>query len=153
MARKASLITCSEEAKQTLERLAASRTEAKQTAERAQIILGCVAGERVKEVARRCHPRRNTVIKWRVRFAQHGLQGLEDAPRPSLEESLDFGFRASCRELKSTFQQSFLPVPASIIALSAQQLIQPQLDLGEARILRVEHGPSRRRSILPARLG
>ncbi len=31
MARKASLITCSEEAKQTLERLAASRTEAKQT--------------------------------------------------------------------------------------------------------------------------
>lgn len=93
MARIASLITCSEEDKQTLERLAASRTEAKQAVERARIILGCVAGQRVKEIARRCHTRPNTVIKWRVRFAQHGLQGLEDAPRPGAKRIYDESFR------------------------------------------------------------
>lgn len=93
MARTASPITCSEEDKQTLERLAVSRTEPKQAVERARIILGCVAGQRVKEIARRCHTRPNTVIKWRVRFSQHGLKGLVDAPRPGAKRIYDEDFR------------------------------------------------------------
>jgi len=52
MARIASRIKCGEEDKETLERLAGSRTEPKQTVERARIILGCLAGQRVKEIAR-----------------------------------------------------------------------------------------------------
>lgn len=93
MARKAACITCSEEDRQTLERRAASRTEPRQVVERARIVLGCVAGERVKEVARRCHTRPNTVIKWRARFAEHGLAGLEDAPRPGAKPVYDEAFR------------------------------------------------------------
>ena len=79
MSRIAARITCTEDDKQWLERLAGSRTEPKQAVERAGIILGCVAGERVKDIARRWRTRPNTVIKWRQRFAEHGLKALEDA--------------------------------------------------------------------------
>jgi transposase len=61
--------------------------------ERAQIILGCLAGQRVKEVARACHTRPNTVIKWRQRFAQQGLAGLRDAPRPGAQRVYGEDFR------------------------------------------------------------
>jgi transposase len=60
--------------------------------ERAQIILGCLEGKPVKEVARSCRIRPNTVIKWRQRFTQGGLAGLRDAPRagPKLVYGADF---------------------------------------------------------------
>jgi transposase len=61
--------------------------------ERAQIILGCLAAQPVKEVARACHTRPNTVIKWRQRFAQRGLAGLGDAPRPGAKPVYGEAFR------------------------------------------------------------
>jgi transposase len=93
MARNAPVITCGPEDRQELERLAGSRTESKQMIERAQIILGCLAGKRVKEVARSCHTRSNTVIKWRQRFADRGLAGLLDAPRPGAKPVYGADFR------------------------------------------------------------
>ena len=93
MSRIAAQITCTEDDKQWLERLAGSRTEPKQAVERARIILGCVAGARVKDIARRWQTRPNTVIKWRQRFAEHGLKGLEDAPRPGAKPVYDEAFR------------------------------------------------------------
>ena len=82
MPRTAPAVSCGPEDRRELERLAASRTESKQMVERARIILGCLGGQRVKEIARRCHTRPNTVIKWRQRFVRAGLRGLRDAPRP-----------------------------------------------------------------------
>ena len=93
MARNAPTITCVPEDRQELERLAGSRTESKQMIERARIILGCLAGRRVQEVARTCHTRPNTVIKWRQRFAQRGLPGLLDAPRPGARPVYGADFR------------------------------------------------------------
>src|SRR5437870_2178089 len=93
MARNAPAITCGPEDRQELERLAGSRTQSKQMIERARIILGCLAGKRVKEVAGICHTRPNTVIKWRQRFAQHGLAGLRDAPRPGAKPVYGVDFR------------------------------------------------------------
>lgn len=93
MARNAPTITCGSEDRQELERLAGSRTESKQMIERAQIILGCLAGKRVQEVARTCHTRPNTVIKWRQRFAHRGLPGLLDAPRPGAKPVYGAEFR------------------------------------------------------------
>lgn len=93
MARNAPTITCGPEDRQELERLAASRTESKQMIERAQIILGCLAGKRVQDLARTCHTRPNTVIKWRQRFAQRGLAGLLDAPRPGAKPLYGTDFR------------------------------------------------------------
>jgi len=93
MARNAPQINCSPEARQELESLAGSRTESKQMVERARIILGCLAGKRVKEVAGACHTRPNTVIKWRQRFVQSGLAGLRDAPRPGAKPIYGEKFR------------------------------------------------------------
>jgi transposase len=93
MARKAPEITCGPEVRQELERLAGSRTESKQMTERARIVLGCLAGKRVKDVAHSCHTRPNTVIKWRQRFAQQGLAGLDDAPRPGAKPVYGVDFR------------------------------------------------------------
>ncbi len=63
MSRTAPQITCSAADRQALQRLAVSRTEAKQTVERARMILGCVEGKRVPVVAREWHTRPNTVSK------------------------------------------------------------------------------------------
>ena len=93
MARTAPAITCGPEDRQELERLAGSRTESKQMIERAQMILGCLAGKRVKEIARIFGTRPNTVIKWRQRFAQQGLAGLRDAPRPGAKPVYGADFR------------------------------------------------------------
>jgi transposase len=93
MPRTASRITCNQEDREVLERRAGSRTVPNQAVERARIILGCLAGERVKDIARRCHTRPNTVIKWRQRFAQDGLKGLDDAPRPGAKRVYDEDFR------------------------------------------------------------
>jgi transposase len=52
-----------------------------------------LAGKRVQEVARQCHTRPNTVIKWRQRFASQGFKGLRDAPRPGAQRRYDQAFR------------------------------------------------------------
>jgi transposase len=93
MARNAPTISCGPEVRQELERLAGSRTESKRMVERVQIVLGCLAGQRVAEVARACHTRPNTVIKWRQRFVENGLAGLGDAPRPGAKPVYGENFR------------------------------------------------------------
>ena len=93
MPKTAPSISCEPEDRKELERLAGSRTEAKQMIERARIILGCLVGKPVKEVAHACRTRSNTVIKWRQRFAQNGLAGLRDAPRPGAKPVYGEDFR------------------------------------------------------------
>jgi transposase len=93
MPRNAPTIACDPQVRQELERRARSRSGSKQLTERAQIILGCLDGQRVQEVARACHTRPNTVIKWRQRFARSGLAGLNDAPRPGAKPVYGEEFR------------------------------------------------------------
>jgi transposase len=52
-----------------------------------------LAGQPVKEVAHHCRTRPNTVIKWRQRFAQRGVAGLCDAPRPGAKRVYGEDFR------------------------------------------------------------
>lgn len=93
MSRTAPQISCHPADRQILERWAASRTEPKQKVERARIILGCLEGKRVGDVAGECRTRPNTVIKWRQRFVQGGLAGLRDAPRPGAKPVYGVDFR------------------------------------------------------------
>ena len=93
MSRTAAPITCRPEELEALKRLAASRTGARQSVERARLVLGCLEGEPVRAVADRCRTRPNTVIKWRQRFVQGGLAGLRDAPRPGAKPVYGADFR------------------------------------------------------------
>jgi transposase len=40
-----------------------------------------LSGEPQAQIAKRLGTRPNTISKWRIRFARHGLKGLTDAPR------------------------------------------------------------------------
>ena len=82
MARVAVALSCAAEVMAELQRMARSRSGEVRMAERARIVLACLRGQRNDEVARELGMRPNTVGRWRQRFAEHGLAGLRDAPRP-----------------------------------------------------------------------
>jgi transposase len=57
-------------------------TTAQALAQRSRIVLLVAEGLRTGEIAQRLHVHRNTVAKWRRRFAAERLDGLVDEPRP-----------------------------------------------------------------------
>lgn len=81
MSRVAAAIECGDADRKELERLSKSRTEEARVVERANIVLGCLAGRRNDEVAAQLGIQAATVGMWRKRFASDGLAGLRDRPR------------------------------------------------------------------------
>ncbi len=81
MSRKARIITCSEEDRIQLDALVHSRTSEARLVERAKMVMACLEGEPVQDIAQRFQTRPNTVIDWRDRFAANGVDGLFDEPR------------------------------------------------------------------------
>ena len=74
-------LLCSAEVRKELERISRSHSEPKRRVDRARIILGCLQNDNQSEVADNLGTRPNTVGKWRRSFLEHGLSGIEDAPR------------------------------------------------------------------------
>lgn len=79
----------SEAERAELTSLEARRNTAQALALRARIVLACAGGEQNKDVAARLGLSKNTVGKWRSRFAEHGLEGLRDEPRSGTPRTLD----------------------------------------------------------------
>lgn len=52
-------------------------------------MLACADGSGTSETARRLGVSRPTIIKWRHRFAEHGLAGLDDEPRSGRPKTVD----------------------------------------------------------------
>lgn len=68
--------------RQTLEKWARGRRTPVRLMQRAQIVLRAAAGTSNKDIAAALETDRQTVGRWRSRFVQHGLAGIEkDAPR------------------------------------------------------------------------
>lgn len=82
MARVAVELSCTAEVRSELERLSRSRSGEVRMVERARIVLACLHGKRNSEIASELGVRPNTVGQWRRRFAESGIAGLRDAPRP-----------------------------------------------------------------------
>lgn len=61
--------------------------------ERARIILACLDGKEIQQVARDIGASIPTVSKWRKRFGQLGLPGLHDQPRSGKPPTYDAAFR------------------------------------------------------------
>jgi len=93
MPRRAPIPKCSEKDRKSLEELARSRTEEARIVERAKIILRCLAGERVHKIAKKLGVRPNTVIEWRRRFEEKGIEGLKERPRSGKPVFYDAAFR------------------------------------------------------------
>jgi len=79
---KAKSVTLSDEERKTLLSWLRSGTTEHRLAERAKIILAAGEGQTTQRIAEALKTRPARVSKWRTRFRQRGIQGLQDAPRP-----------------------------------------------------------------------
>ena len=70
------------EDKASLLAITKSRTEEARPVERARIILACLEGKEIQQVAGELDVSIPTVAKWRQRFSLWGLRGLRGQPRP-----------------------------------------------------------------------
>jgi transposase len=89
-------------------RMSKSRSEQARMVERSRIVLGCLAGKRNDRVAAELGVRPATVGRWRRRFAEAGLAGLSDRPRPGKPPS----YPADLRE--RILRQLEKPAPAGL---------------------------------------
>src|SRR3990172_9324729 len=109
MPRRAPVITCTSEDKATLTEWSHSRTMEARMVERAEIIMRCLKGEQVKDIAEAMDTRPNTVIKWRDRFTKEGIGGLFDRPRTGKPRQYSDKFR---NEILATLELPPPPGPA-----------------------------------------
>ncbi len=88
--RVARLITLTEEQRSQLQSYARGRKVARRLVERASMILLAAESKENLEIAEELKISRHTVARWRERFLELGIQGLEkDAPRPGRTPRLD----------------------------------------------------------------
>jgi transposase len=87
MPRRAEIVL-SEEEREVLERWARRPKSAQALALRCRIVLAAAEGEQSRDIAARLGCNKSTVGKWRGRFAQRGLDGLHDEPRPGKPRSI-----------------------------------------------------------------
>ena len=93
MPRHAPALECSAEDKASLIAIGKSRTEEARAVERARIILACLEGKEIQQVAQELCVSVPTVSKWRKRFALWGLRGLQDHLRSGKPATYDATFR------------------------------------------------------------
>jgi transposase len=93
MPRHAPELECSAEDKASLVAITKSRIEEARAVERARIILACLEGKEIQQVAGELSVSIPTVTKWRRRFATWGVRGLRDLQRPGKPVTYDAVFR------------------------------------------------------------
>ena len=81
---RASQVTLADDERCRLESLVRAHSTPQALAFRCQVILRAATPERPSnlQVAQELHCNRHTVGRWRSRYLQDGLRGLQDAPRP-----------------------------------------------------------------------
>lgn len=89
MGRQATRIELTSEQQEVLERWMRSSTTEQRMVQRSRIILMAAEGMRTDEIADALNIRPATASKWRTRFAQDGLQGLQDTPRSGRKRKYD----------------------------------------------------------------
>ena len=75
------IISLNDEERETLEGIARKYTSPYRDVLRAKVVLYAAAGLTNKQIAARIDVPRQIVSKWRKRFAQQGLHGLEERSR------------------------------------------------------------------------
>ena len=93
MPRKAKMITCTPQQRKKLETIVRQKTRQARQVERAGIILMCLDGVPIKDIAKRYGVRPNTVISIRDRFEMEGLKALYDRLRPGKPSKYGEEFR------------------------------------------------------------
>ena len=93
MPRHASPLECLAETRAELIAISRSRTGEVRMVERARIVLACLEGKEIQQVAQEVGASVPTVSKWRSRFAHDGIRGLRDRARSGKPPTYDAAFR------------------------------------------------------------
>lgn len=93
MPRHAAALECSDEVRAELTAMSRSRAQEARIVERARIVLACLEGKEIQQVAKDLNSSIPTVSKWRKRFSQQGIPGLRDQPRSGKPAIYDAAFR------------------------------------------------------------
>lgn len=89
MVRSTELVRIRDEDRAMLVSWTRSSTVRASRATRARIVLAAAEGEGTSAIARRLGVSRPTVIQWRDRYAESGLDGLDDVQRPGRPKMVD----------------------------------------------------------------
>ena len=81
MGRRAQTIQCDDQTRAELERISRSQKAEIRLVRRTNMVLGCLDGKRIIDIASELGEQEPVIIKWRDRFAVHGIAGLYDAAR------------------------------------------------------------------------
>ena len=116
--RPSARVVLSEQERETLERWARRPKSAQALALRCRIVLAAAAGETNTGIAERlgCSPA--TVGKWRTRFAERRLDGLQDEPRPGKPRTI------SDREVERVIVKTLEETPKNATHWSTRSMAQ-----------------------------
>ena len=136
MARPAAVIRLSPEEHRALQQYVRSGTTEQRLVERARVILLASEGQSTEQIAQALHTRPARVSKWRQRFAQHGLAGLEDSARSG--KPRQYGEATERRILAQLDQKP----PAGYRGWSGTRLAEALGDVSDDEVWRVlrQHG-------------
>ena len=81
MPRTAKIVECDPKTHKELKRIASSHSEEHRIVRRSKMVLGCIEGKRLMDIATELGEHEEIIIKWRDRFISKGLEGLLDAQR------------------------------------------------------------------------
>ena len=98
MARTSAPLHCSESEIEELQDLI-QNAEQPRIAERATLVLEFIQGSTITEIAERHSAQPNTVIKWKRRYTEQGIEGLLNLPRGSTKDVYGKDFRKRLVEL------------------------------------------------------
>src|ERR687898_3090148 len=107
--------------------------------ERARIVLLAAEGVPGKEIAAIVGCAEGTVVTWRGRYAEHGLPGLEDLPRPGKPAQLPEQLRDRVLELTLTAPPTAVGVTHWSSRLLATALAGEGTPISHATIARIWH--------------
>ena len=93
MPRHAPKLECTEEVRDQLIALSKGRAAESRMVERARILLACLDGKEIQQVAKQLRVSVVTVSRWRSRFALFGIRGLQDNMRPGKPAKYGTEFR------------------------------------------------------------
>uniref|UniRef100_UPI001447553A IS630 family transposase n=1 Tax=Gordonia paraffinivorans TaxID=175628 RepID=UPI001447553A len=123
-----SALVLDDDARAVLESWIRSRTVGSGLVERARIVLSVAAGKGATVTARELSVSRPTVIKWRDRFIEHGVEGLHDEPRSGRPKTID-----DAEIIAATLE----PPPARLAVTHwSTRLLAAELGVGDATVAR-----------------
>lgn len=132
MANRVRTLVLTTEQRAELTRTVRARGFSARVVERARIVLLAAEGVPGVEIAGRVGCSEPTVIRWRSRFADHGLAGLVDAPRASMPKSIPQALRDEILAITFTEPPAHLGFPHW-----SSRLLAARLPVSHATVARV----------------